>query len=200
MDRRRLPQPPPAAVTAGAAELAEAGLEELLERAAGGCSVSFAAVFDRTADRVFGLCRRVTRNDSDAEDVTQEVFLEIWRRAAGFDPGRGTAIGWILMIAHSRAVDRVRTAQATQVRDDTHTHRSIARDTDTVIEAVLRSDDARRVRAAIAGLSDIRQQALTLAYLTDHTNQEASDILQVPLPTFKSRVRDALLAIRPTLT
>lgn len=179
---------------------ADTSFEELMCQVANGSAESFAMLYDRTASRIFGLCRRVLRNDSDAEEVTQEVFLEVWRRAARFDPVKGSALNWILMVAHSRAIDRVRLAEAVRIRDDAHNRRSTEREIDSVMESILQTDDACRVRTALAGLSDIRREALTLAFLTDHTYREASDLLQVPVPTFKSRVRDALLAIRPALT
>ena len=93
-------------------------LDELIERVAGGDNPAFELLFDRVANSVFGVVRRVLRDPAQSEEVTQEVLLEVWRTAARFEPDRGSASTWIHTMAHRRAIDRVRSAQAAHDRDD----------------------------------------------------------------------------------
>lgn len=176
-----------------------AALEELLEQVASGDCRAFTALYERTAARVLGLCRRLVVDRATAEDLTQEVFLEVWTKAARFDRTKGSVIGWILHIAHHRAVDRIRTTESARRRDTTdasfHQHRfDVQAD-----HRIVRACDAQQLWAAIDALSHLRREALLYAYFTNHNHQQASELLQIPLGTFKSRVRDAVGALRPLL-
>src|SRR5690348_4766355 len=91
--------------------------EDLLQRVATGDREAFAQLYDRTAPRVFGLVKRLLRDHSQSEEVTQEVFLEIWQTATRYDTSKGGAIAWMLTMTHRRAVDRVRASQASRNRD-----------------------------------------------------------------------------------
>jgi RNA polymerase sigma-70 factor (ECF subfamily) len=91
--------------------------EELLSRISAGDHAAFAEIYDRLAPRVLGLVVRLLRDHAQSEEVTQEVFLEIWQTATRYDAGRGGAVPWVLTVAHRRAVDRVRSAQASRDRD-----------------------------------------------------------------------------------
>ena len=94
-------------------------LTALLRSVAKGDDAAFATVYDETAARVHGLVLRVLRNPAQAEEVTQEVYLEVWRQASRFDPGRGSPFAWLMTMAHRRAVDRVRSSQSASTRDET---------------------------------------------------------------------------------
>src|SRR6187402_3451802 len=91
--------------------------EELLARVAQGDQRAFAALYDEVAPRVFGLVRRLLVDPAQSEEVTQEIFLEIWTNAARYEPNKGGATTWILTMAHRRAVDRIRASQASRDRD-----------------------------------------------------------------------------------
>src|SRR5690349_15778763 len=93
-------------------------LDALMAQVARGDEAAFARVYDAVAGAVFGLVRQVLRNPAQSEEVTQEVLVEVWRSATRFDADRGSALAWILMLAHRRAVDRVRSEQASQDRED----------------------------------------------------------------------------------
>ena len=106
-------------------DLTTRDLGELLRRSGRADEGAFAELYDATSARAFGLALRVVRDPSQAEEVTQEAFLEIWRTASRFDPDRGSAVSWILTIVHRKAVDRVRSAEASSRRDTTyHTENS----------------------------------------------------------------------------
>ena len=151
---------------------------------------------DRSAPQVYGLVRRVLRDAAQAEEVAQEVFLEVWRSAASFDASRGGAMTWLLTIAHRRAVDRVRSAQAATDRDLRFGRQQVERDVDVVSEAVEQSLDTAAVREALSSLTVLQRQALTLAYYGGYTHTEVAELLGVPLGTVKTRIRDGLIRLR----
>ena len=105
------------------ADDAPATLDDLLMRVARGDTAAFEAVYDRLADVVFGVIRRVLRDPAQSEEVAQEVLVEVWRTATRFDPDKGGASTWILTMAHRRAIDRVRSAQAAHDREERVAHR-----------------------------------------------------------------------------
>lgn len=195
-------QDPPDARTASEREPAHGGHDRLahrLKQVAKGDEAAFAAVYDETAPRLHGLVLRVLRNPAQSEEVTQEVFLEVWRRASHFDPQRGSAIGWLLTMAHRRAVDRVRSSQASVVRDDGWHARSREVDFDTTAEHATARIEAARVRAALAGLTEVQREAVSLAYLGGYTHTEVAGLLDLPLGTAKTRIRDGLIRLRDQL-
>lgn len=174
-------------------------VDHLLVRTGTGDAVAFSAVYDLMSARVFGLCRRLVRDIAEAEDVAQEAFLEIWTKAAGFDPARGAGTGWILAIAHHRAVDRIRSAEGTRRRDSAWTREVDRRHVGEPSDRLLSAADVDEVQAALGLLSEVRRQAVVYAFFTDHTYEQASRMLGIPLGTFKSRVRDGVRALRPLL-
>ena len=174
-------------------------LADRLRQVAKGDEAAFAVVYDETAPRVHGLVLRILRNPAQSEEVTQEVYLEVWRRASRFDPGKGSAIGWLLTMAHRRAVDRVRSSQASTVRDDGWHARSREVDFDTTAEHATARIEAARVRAALEGLTEVQREAVSLAYLGGYTHTEVAGLLDLPLGTAKTRIRDGLIRLRDQL-
>ena len=171
-------------------------LADLVEQIALGRGEAFCELYNRTAWRVFGLANSIIRDGGHAEEVTQEVFLEIWQRAASFDRTKGSASGFVMRLAHSRSVDRVRHTNNSRVRDGTYVRREFLPDADCVIEDVVRHDEVRHLHAAVAGLTTLQREAITLTFLTGLTNRAASDLLGIPLSTLKTRVRDGVKALR----
>ncbi|GAA1514174.1 ECF RNA polymerase sigma factor SigK [Nocardioides humi] len=174
-------------------------LGPLLQRAARGDTAAFAALYDATAARVHGLALRVVRDPAQAEEVTQEVFLEVWRRASRYDAARGSALAWLMTITHRKAVDRVRSAEAATRRDLTYeqTHRGVEHD--STAEAAHAGLEARRVRAALAQLTDVQREAIELAYFGGYTHTEVAALLDLPVGTAKTRIRDGLIRLRDTI-
>lgn len=174
-------------------------LVELLRRSGRGDQASFAQLYDATAARVFGLALRVVRDRAQAEEVAQEAFLEVWRTAGRFDPDRGSPLSWLLTITHRKAVDRVRSAESATRRDSTYHLRNQPVEHDSTAEAAQASLEARRVRGALAHLTDVQREAVTLAYLGGYTHTEVATMLDLPVGTAKTRIRDGLIRLRDAL-
>src|SRR5580658_3061688 len=114
----------------------QADLEALLARVCRGDEAAFEQVYDKLAGPVYGLVRKVLRDPGQSEEVAQEVMLEVWRCASRFDPAKGSAAGWIMTIAHRRAVDRVRSVSAEVQRDHKAAAEAFVGQADEVADAV----------------------------------------------------------------
>ncbi|MCV2396063.1 sigma-70 family RNA polymerase sigma factor [Actinotalea sp. M2MS4P-6] len=173
--------------------------EELLVAVGRGDAAAFDALYPRIAGPVHGLAVRVVRDPDLAQDVSQEALVEVWRQAPRFDPDRGSAMAWILTIAHRRAVDRVRREETQSgVREKAAAVHDVPQP-DEVPLAAHRSLEGARVRRALAGLSAVQREAIEMAYWRGYTHQEVSAALAVPLGTAKTRIRDGLIRLRDAL-
>ncbi|MGX1274320.1 sigma-70 family RNA polymerase sigma factor [Streptomyces phaeoluteigriseus] len=174
-------------------------LQELLGQVALGDEEAFAMVYDAVAGSVLGVARAVLRDQAQSEEVAQEVLVEVWRTAPRFRSDRGTAINWILTLAHRRAVDRVRSAEAAAVRDHKAALLDRTPEYDEVTEQVEARLEREQVRRCLRTLTDIQRQAVTLAYYRGLTYREVAEALTLPLGTVKTRLRDGLIRMRDCL-
>ena len=161
-------------------------------------SASVRRSLDHLAPLVHGIVLKVVRDPSQSEEVTQEVFVELWRLAARYEPSKGTVRTWAATIAHRRAVDRVRSEQATRNRQDREANKRVV-EVDTVAESVEVCLDQARVRRALSKLTPTQRQAVELAYFGGHTYREVAVLLNVAEGTVKSRIRDGMIRLRDEL-
>jgi len=177
-------------------------LEDLLCAAGRGSAAAFEAVYVALLPVVYRLALRVVRDENLAEDVAQEALVEAWRKAASFDPTKGTAKAWVLTIAHRRAVDKVRREQRQRDQVDAEsltTPTVVEGPADSVIEADFTDWQRGRVRAGLAQLSEKQREVIELAYYRGRKHTEISEELGVPLGTAKTRIRDALIKLRDAM-
>lgn len=174
-------------------------LDVLLREVARGDRAAFADVYDLTKSRVYGMVMRVLRDPGYSEETTQEVYLEVWRTAATYDSRKGTALSWLLTMAHRRAVDRVRTEEAGARRETRYGVSNADPASDVVAESAIAGDEHRRVVECLGGLTEAQRQCIQLAYYDGLTYSEVSQRLAVNLSTIKSRMRDALRGLRNCL-
>ena len=182
---------------AGGSGAASADLVALLSRVGRGDEEAFSAVYEQVAPTVLGLVRRVLRDPAQAEEVAQEVMLDVWRTAARFAPDRGSPQAWVATIAHRRAVDRVRSAQAASRRDDQAAQQPGGHE--SVAEAVEAKLDRERVRRCLGSLTELQRESIVLAYYGGYTYREVAGLLGIALGTTKTRMRDGLIRLRDCL-
>ncbi|MEO6651706.1 MAG: sigma-70 family RNA polymerase sigma factor [Ilumatobacteraceae bacterium] len=166
-----------------------------IERAARGDESAFAEFYDDVSPVVFGTTFKVLRNQAIAEEVTQDVFLELWKQAPRYDRSKGSPKAWAATVAHRRAVDRVRSEESSRSRDEADA-RLGGVDHDVVVDAVTTNFDRDSVLQALAQLSAPQREAVSLAYYGGHTYREVAAMLDVPEGTIKTRIRDGLSKLR----
>ncbi|WP_236796129.1 ECF RNA polymerase sigma factor SigK [Amycolatopsis sp. GM8] len=173
--------------------------EDLLAQVARGSEAAFEQLHDIVAGPVFGVVRRVVRDVAQSEEVAQEVLVELWRTAPRYDPAQGSAVNWALTLAHRRAVDRVRSAQASADREQRVGTMAPGREFDEVVEAVTARLEREQVRRCLSTLTELQRESVLLAYYGGHTYPEVAELLRSPLGTIKTRLRDGLIRLRDCL-
>ncbi|ONI85412.1 RNA polymerase subunit sigma [Actinosynnema sp. ALI-1.44] len=173
-----------------------ATLDELLPRVARGDEAAFEQLYRHLSAPVFGLVQRILRDPAQSEEVAQEVFLELWRSATRYSPERGSVLSWAMTIAHRKSVDRVRSAQASTDRDTRAARAENARPFDEVTEVVAGRMEREQVRRCLGTLTELQRESVMLAYYQGYTYREVAHLLDSPLGTVKTRLRDGLIRLR----
>ena len=176
-----------------------AELVDLMARSARGDHGAFAALYDLTVRRIHGIVLRVLRSPEHADEVTQEVYVEVWQQSARYTQAKGSVFAWIATMAHRRAVDRVRSVSSEVTRDHRYAYQSLDPDVDKVWDSVAQKQDVERVRGALRHLTPIQREALEYAYFDGMTQSQIAQRLGLPLGTVKTRIRDALKRLGETL-
>ncbi len=170
-----------------------------LARVASGERTALQTTYRLTSAKLFGVCLRILRNRAEAEDVSQEVFVIVWQKAADFDPRRASPMTWLITIARNRAIDRVRAT--------THTRRTApideaveVADSTPLADSMLEDAESNlKLKACLGGLNDREQKALRGAFFDGSTYEELAERMSVPLGTMKSWIRRALMKLRACL-
>lgn len=176
-----------------------ADLDALLRRVARQDPDAFATFYDSTRARVYGLVTRVLRDQGYSEETTQDVYLQVWRTAGSFDPAAGSALAWLMTLAHRRAVDRVRSEQAASNRESRYGAATVETPADHVSDSVILLDERAQVANCLGSLTDLQRECIELAYYDGLTYVQVSERLVANLATIKSRMRDALRGLRTCL-
>jgi RNA polymerase sigma-70 factor, ECF subfamily len=172
---------------------------ELVKRIADADESAMAVLYDRYGARVFALANRVLGDRSLAEDVTQEVFLKLWRNPQSFDPERGKLRTLLLTQAHGRCVDVIRARTSRAERESKVAHDPSATVADEIDAALIALDEAEAVRAALDSLPAQERTVLDLAYFGANTYRDVAVLLSLPEGTVKTRMRSALQRLRNEL-
>lgn len=192
---------PPAALSPSISnETEDAGYRTLIVRIADADQSALADLYDATAGRAYALALRITRHAQDAEDVVEETYFQIWRRADQYDAQRGRVLAWVLTICRSRALDLLRRHEPAELHADPGALSEQSDDQATdpqQLVAMFQRDSA--VHAALAQLTGVQQQLVALAFLRDLSHQQIAEHLDMPLGTVKTHIRKALSALQGLL-
>jgi len=174
---------------------------ELLRRIAAGDRAAFAEFYDRHSTLMFSVACKILNDQSEAQDVLQETFVQVWEKAGKFDPNLGRASSWVATLTRNKSIDRIRASQRRgRLAEEAGVETAIANEAaDTANEAVHGHDKARLIQSAITELPLEQRKAIELAYFSGLTQHEISEQLKEPLGTIKARIRRGLVKLRDEL-
>ena len=175
--------------------------EELLLNVADGCRDSFAKLYKNFSGSLFGIAYGVTKNHAEAQEVLQEVFLSIWKKANQYNPKLGKATTWIIQLTRNRSIDRLRKRQ----RRDAGQDRLEAEPAPETVDGdprgnLIQEETAQKIRDVLETLPEDQKTALKLAFYEGLTQSQIAEKLQEPLGTIKSRIRRAMESVRLAMT
>lgn len=174
-------------------------LGRLLDRVAHSDEDALAELYDRTADRVYGLLLRVLRSPEQAAEITEDTFADVWQQAGRYHPDDGTVFAWIVTIAHRRAVDRVRGSSPSGAPADEHANQAVSREIDEVWSVIAQALGTSRARLGIRAMTQVERQALLLAYFESLDRVQVAEHLDVSVDTVTAEMREGLRNLRRAL-
>jgi RNA polymerase sigma-70 factor (ECF subfamily) len=166
---------------------------------AGGDASALASLYDETCSLVYGIALRVLRNEADAEEVTSDVYSQVWRSAATFDVARGSVNAWLTMLARSRSIDRLRVRARARLEEPLDATVNLAASGETPESASWLGERRAQVRTALKCLSPEQREAIELAYFSGLTQVQLAERLKQPLGTIKTRIRLGMIKLRERL-
>jgi RNA polymerase sigma-70 factor (ECF subfamily) len=168
-----------------------------LAAVAGGDREAMALLYRRTSAKLYGVCLRLLGSEAEAEEVLQETYVTVWRKAAAFDESRASPITWLAVLARNKAIDRLRARRAQA--DDLDAALDIADDAPLAPELIDRDRDSQRLAHCLGELEEKSATAIRAAFLDGLSYPELAEREGVPLPTMKSWIRRGLLRLRGCL-
>jgi len=181
------------------ADATRSQLAAALVRVAGGDRAALRVVYQDTSAKLFGVCLRILKDRVEAEDVLQEVFVTVWRRAASFDPGRASPITWMVAIARNRAIDRLRASAVSRRMEPIESADAVSDPAPAAVERVELAQQHQRLSRCLEELEARHASAIRAAFLDGTTYEELAARMSVPLGTMKSWIRRGLLKLRTCL-
>ena len=181
------------------ADATRSQLAAALVRVAGGDRAALRVVYQDTSAKLFGVCLRILKDRGEAEDVLQEVFVTVWRRAASFDPGRASPITWMVAIARNRAIDRLRASAVSRRMEPIESADAVSDPAPAAVERVELAQQHQRLSRCLEELEARQASAIREAFLDGTTYEELAARMSVPLGTMKSWIRRGLLKLRTCL-
>ena len=174
-------------------------LAAALHRVAAGDRAALRLVYQATSAKLFGVCLRILNDKSEAEDVLQDVYVTVWRKAASFDPDRGSPITWLVAIARNRAIDRLRSSDATRRVEPIEAADAVSDPAPAAVERVELAQQHQRLSRCLEQLEAQQSAVIRAAFLDGATYEELAQRMSVPLGTMKSWIRRGLLKLRACL-
>ena len=175
----------------------------LLRQVAQGDRRSFEALYDRFSGVLFSTAYRVLNNQEAAEDVLQDVFIQIWEKAPLYDPARGKPMTWAVTLTRNKAIDRLRSTQRrSRLQDEVQRESETFEQFDdrSSFDAVASGETGKLVREAVRKLSKDQREAIELAFFSSLTQTEIAERLGEPLGTVKARIRRGMMKLRDVLS
>jgi len=174
-------------------------LTAALARVAAGDRAALRIVYQDTSSKLFGVCLRILNDRGEAEDVLQDVYVTVWRKAGSFDPARASPITWLVAIARNRAIDRLRASAASRRSEPIESAEDVRDDAPAALELVVAAEQRERLKTCLGELEERHSAVIRSAFLDGVTYEQLAQRMEVPLGTMKSWIRRGLMKLRTCL-